>query len=112
MHMKKILTTLILSATIISISVANNNLGSEIKTGNIYPNPANQFINVPVNLKSAGKLEVYNILGELVLTQMIPENTTMLIVNTSDLASGSYITYVVSDDFKGGSHKFTVNHSN
>lgn len=54
----------------------------------VYPNPANDFINVSFSNNETSKIEIYNQLGETVLTEKIP--VTGMKLNISHLSSGVY----------------------
>ncbi|NOQ23957.1 MAG: T9SS type A sorting domain-containing protein [Bacteroidales bacterium] len=62
-------------------------------TINLYPNPANSYINVQVaNVKANGLISIYSATGALVKVVEMDENERE--VNISDLASGLYLITV------------------
>jgi hypothetical protein len=57
----------------------------------LYPNPSRDFltVNVPQGIERLGKIEVYNSLGQKVVTQQISSEAD-LSVNVSSLSDGVY----------------------
>ncbi len=100
--MKKIIT-IILGSLFLTNFMANAEEGV-FSIGQNYPNPANFFTEIPIfNLKQQGRLEIRNILGELVAAQPIESGSSAVTINVSDIPSGSYIiTIIVVDNFKSG----------
>jgi hypothetical protein len=63
---------------------------------NAYPNPVNDILNIDLNtLPSNTKIEVYNSIGELVLTQMLDQTNNT--VKTQNLATGLYHVKMMSN---------------
>ena len=68
-----------------------------ITVGEVYPNPANTFINVPVTVKESTNVSVTisNVTGQVVRTQnmgtIAAGNMSIASINTADLANGVYI---------------------
>lgn len=58
----------------------------------IYPNPANNSFNFSSTNTFVLELNIYNLLGRKVLTEIYPENT----INVSSINSGVYIVEFVS----------------
>lgn len=58
---------------------------NQITSFEVYPNPANQFLQLPANMNGA-KLSIYNAQGQLVLTPIISHNS----VDIQALAVGLY----------------------
>ncbi len=59
----------------------------------LYPNPARESINIDlsaINIKEGTSLRIYDMLGKLVYTQVLPAFSTQLEVPVKDLAPGSY----------------------
>lgn len=58
-----------------------------------YPNPANDNINFNYTLPNASRatVKIYNMLGALVKTANITDNTGKLTINTADLRPGIYL---------------------
>lgn len=81
-----------------------------VKVSNPFPNPSSEFVNFTYSINNLNKasLKVYNMLGALVKTVNITDNTGKLAVNTSDLRAGLYLydLQVNGKSFKTG--KFTV----
>ncbi len=75
----------------------------------IYPNPADEFINVPIaGLYRKGILVIYNIRGEKLFKQIIKSSVSEdLLINISDLAKGSYFI-TISDTEKVSYGKFII----
>jgi len=69
------------------VSVGLNEISS---TNNLllYPNPANEFVVVESNFKSESLLEVFNVFGELLSTQLFEQHTKL---DIDKLAPGLYI---------------------
>ena len=64
----------------------------------VYPNPTVDFLNFRfTNNLSSAKIEVYNMLGQLVLSSNI--GSTTYSIDTSDWKSGVYIVQINSKDF-------------
>ena len=57
----------------------------------VYPNPANDFINLESNYTPIQKIEIYDIQGRLVLSQIVRETLLQYHLNISELSSGSYL---------------------
>ncbi len=67
-------------------------------TFSIYPNPAGDAVFVETSNKRPERLEVYNLVGDLLLTQKPGIETTPSIrVNTSGLPEGMYLIKVYAD---------------
>jgi hypothetical protein len=58
---------------------------NQISSFEVYPNPAQQFLQLPVEMNGA-KLSIYNAQGQLVLTPIISHNS----VDIQALAVGLY----------------------
>ncbi len=81
------------------INAAANN----ILVNKVYPNPANQFANVSINLtqKSNVKVIVTNQLGQVVSTEQNGEmeaGENIFFINTSNFASGIYTVTITTDN--------------
>lgn len=57
----------------------------------LYPNPSKNFftIDIPQSIERTGKMEIYNTLGQLIVTKTIASDAD-LTVNTSSLTNGVY----------------------
>lgn len=80
-------------AVIVMATLNNSSFNTE--TFKYYPNPVTDVLTLSYNKNITG-VEVYNLLGQLVLTQ--PANQNNVAVNMAKLASGSYLVKVVSED--------------
>ena len=56
----------------------------------VYPNPTTDFIQLNMKEASAGTLNIYNVSGQLLISQHI-ENTEEARVNLNELTAGTYI---------------------
>jgi hypothetical protein len=72
-----------------TLSIDDNNISEEF---NIYPIPTSDIINVNTKLK-VDKIEVYNIYGKLILTNLNTKD-----INIENLSSGIYIAKIYSDN--------------
>lgn len=71
-------------------------MGSDINI-NIYPNPTSETLNIDFNnIPSNASIEIYNMVGELVLTQQFTELNNS--INTSQLTSGLYIAKIIGNN--------------
>ena len=73
-----------------------------------YPNPANNFVNIKTEVKGTYTLSVYNMNGQIVVSQEGTNNGNIRI-NTSDLQNGNYFIEVLGADTKAVS-KIIVQH--
>ncbi len=79
-----------------ALSVENLNIiSSSTQIKEIYPNPANKQTHIEFSLASSGKttIGIYNLLGEKVkdvISENLSAGTYSLIIDVSDLSSGSY----------------------
>ncbi len=71
----------------------------------MYPNPVNAELNlvIPSNIKTA-QVEVYNILGKIVLSKKI--ETTYNTVNVANLNRGLYLIKIITDNNSYGVKQF------
>lgn len=74
---------------------------------NLFPNPANSSITIKINNEqnSAYKIELFNVVGQLVFSEKMTSNTTVL--NTLNYNSGVYVCKV-SETNSGGTIKQTL----
>jgi hypothetical protein len=80
-------------------SIQNDNVSN---TFNVYPNPASDKLMI-ANASSSSRttVNIYNGLGEVVLTQQIPANTSAVsTIQIENLANGLYTVEVVNDQTK------------
>ena len=85
------------------------NVTSSMGEMKIFPNPADQFVNVEIINTAGGKynVEVVNLLGQKLDTQILTNNKGML--NVSELAAGVYFVNCYRDGVKFASTKFVKN---
>jgi PKD repeat protein len=63
----------------------------------VYPNPGNGIFNFTIqNAPSNAKLEVYNVLGEKVFENVLPDNIVNTTINLSNQAKGVYFYKFIS----------------
>lgn len=66
----------------------------------VYPNPANKVINITSNNTDIYSLDLFNVIGELVLSKS-DVNSKVIIINKNELNSGIYISKIT--DINGNS---------
>jgi len=63
----------------------------------LYPNPAHELITLHSETGlSASSVNIYNLLGQLVQTEIIPHTMTSPLINVSSLQAGTYLLEVVT----------------
>ena len=62
----------------------------------LYPNPANNVLNIVSNAAGINSVKIYNLNGQEVLNTEV--NTNQIKINTSSLATGLYIVDINSKD--------------
>ena len=73
------------------------NLSPEGKLETIYPNPSKGIYNIDLSqVKEPSTITIYNILGELVYSQLLAPQTENQI-DISDLANGYYIARIKNE---------------
>lgn len=82
-----------------TLSIKNINNDLQVK---IYPNPANDFINIE-GLKSEAKIEIFNTIGEKIFVETRLNNEKL----NFNLASGIYLVKIVSEN-KTASKKLII----
>ena len=65
-----------------------------VKKAQVYPNPADKEINVIVPAESKGSITMYDFAGRVVLQQEVSAGNTDYKLNTSAVATGSYMILV------------------
>lgn len=89
----------------ITTNIKNDRLSSNSLI--IYPNPANESVNIYTDLfTSKTKILIYNSIGALVTETNLTEATTT--INTGDFSNGIYIVKLISGD-KTISQKLLIN---
>ena len=63
----------------------------------IYPNPANSVINITSNNSNIHSFDLYNAIGELMLTKS-ELNSKLITINRNELKSGVYISKISDED--------------
>ncbi|MEO6832822.1 MAG: T9SS type A sorting domain-containing protein [Chitinophagaceae bacterium] len=88
---------------------------SAIKIGNAYPNPANNAINIPMNVKgnTDATITLSNAMGQVVRTLTLNGLTTgqakLVTIPTSDLAAGMYL-YTIEANGERASDRVIIRH--
>ncbi|PCH65340.1 MAG: hypothetical protein COC01_09850, partial [Bacteroidetes bacterium] len=78
-------------------STSINNISKIMETIKVYPNPAQDFINISFTDHDVKQVSLYNLVGEKVYgTNSITENVVR--INTSGLANGVYLLKLESDN--------------
>lgn len=86
-------------------------VAEKIRFGNIYPNPAVNFVEIPYDVMESFKdarVTVMNMVGAPLLENAIPTTGNKVKVNTSTLESGIYMVQFVVDGKKVGTKKLLV----
>lgn len=76
---------------------------SEIKQVNIYPNPAESFLNIEVPTEDIYVVEVHNLYGQILDKFEFNNSTT---INVEGYESGGYIIRVINSNNKASTHRF------
>lgn len=81
-----------------------------VKLSNPYPNPTSDNVNFTYSVPPTGKtsMKIYNMLGGLVKTVSITDNSGKLAVNTTDLRPGLYLYDLQVNGKSQKTGKFTV----
>lgn len=78
---------------------------------NLYPNPANEAVNLAFNLSQEASftLMITDVQGRIIQTQSMtrPEGSQLIKIPTSDLESGTYLVHMISPDGKS-SKRFVI----
>jgi hypothetical protein len=87
--------------------VENNNNKAIIP----FPNPASNLLTIPVRKQISGKvkIEMFDLLGKVVLTENSLLNGTSLKINVASLTSGSYLVKTTFSDGTKDAYKIVVN---
>jgi len=73
---------------------------------NLFPNPANEVLNIELNEPFSGKIVVYNMYGSMIFEENI--NGIQHQLNTSALATGNYICRLMNNNTIYAQGKFVV----
>jgi hypothetical protein len=88
-----------------------DNAMNAISLGQNYPNPANTSTIIPINnLDRDGKIEIMDVTGRIVFSQLVSANSAYVNVNTSSLDAGTYIYRIVVDGKTISSKPMSVAH--
>jgi len=71
---------------------ATSSIDDETRIWKVFPNPANDVLNVTVNTDGQGTLRIFDVTGRVVLAHTITSNSTSL--DLTSLTSGSYVLSV------------------
>lgn len=63
----------------------------------IYPNPANDYINVVYKNYSSANVQVRDLNGKLLINEVLPQNELMHRVSINNLTTGIYFVSIISD---------------
>lgn len=98
-HFKPVTTT--------TTGIKENNITQIIP----YPNPAADYVNLPLTEAHKGNVtvQVFDIVGKLVKTVTVNAGAKNIVVNTSDINNGSYIFKLTFDDNTQSVIKVSVN---
>ena len=72
----------------------------DIQLGKIFPNPANDLVNIPLNINEAGNVSIkfYNIYGQLALEKKdYFNNGNHMVMVPTELPSGQYTVSIDQD---------------
>lgn len=76
---------------------------------NIYPNPATDYLNVAIaSNEDNKKIEIIDLLGKVVYSNIITEESTKLRVNTTDYLPGVYFVTISSNNQSIKTSKFVI----
>jgi hypothetical protein len=78
-----------------ALKVNGNKVNS--KTSKIYPNPTSNSLTIE-ELTDTETIQVYSILGQLLMQQQVEKEQTMVRLDVSKLQSGSYVVCLVKKD--------------
>ncbi len=82
---------------------------NEKKHLKIYPNPANETLKIEwANSLNPVRIEIFNALGQNVLSITLGKHATAEVINTKMLGSGHYFASVYSSDMKRVSGEFLI----
>src|SRR5690606_8657911 len=73
------------------LSVSNTNLSLQSK---VYPNPADDALHITVPDGGKGSITLYDMTGRVITTVSVTEGQPGYIINTANVASGTYMVLV------------------
>jgi sugar lactone lactonase YvrE len=90
--------------------LAVNTISTETTNLFIYPNPANNEINISSNndITPGTKVELYNLMGQDIYHINVPNQVKNIQIETADLSNGIYLVKLVSADGIEATKKFEV----
>jgi hypothetical protein len=81
-------------------SITMSTQEQDIQVGKIFPNPANELVNIPLNIKDAGNVSIkfYNVYGQLALEKKdYFNNGNHMVMVPTELPSGQYTVSIDQD---------------
>jgi len=75
----------------------------------VYPNPADDIVNVTVPGGARGSITLYDITGRAINTQTVTEGTTNYVINTANIPAGAYMV-LVQTQFAVQNTKVVISH--
>ena len=92
----------------VSTGINGNTITNSLVT---YPNPANNSVNFKYNLSSKNsKIEIYNVVGNLVESINLDSNSGVYNINTSNYKQGAYFYSFVVDNKTVSTNKLIIAH--
>jgi hypothetical protein len=87
----------------LGLKASVNTLAENVKSMNLYPNPANEITKLELDLSATAKvsIEVYAITGQLMVTSFegnLENGSHLITINTSELDHGTYFVKVNSNN--------------
>lgn len=100
-----VMVTIVFTATSVGVNNIENNISAKL-----YPNPAKNYTYLEYNnQKTDIKIEIYDILGNKI-KEIIPESgNNKTRINTSEIATGTYIYRIISDKKAIKTNKLIIN---
>ena len=77
------------------INLINHSINNSLK---VYPNPANDVLNVSFETSNAAEVSLSNIVGTKVYTSNAAFGSNKMAINTSGLSSGIYILNIATEN--------------
>jgi hypothetical protein len=84
---------------------------STVNLGDAFPNPANEQVNIPVQLPEgiqSGMLELIDLRGQSILSHPVTETTDNLILPTGCFIPGTYLYYVQSGEWRSAAKQIVI----
>ena len=83
---------------------------ASLKNFVIYPNPANNTINVEYSISDQSELVIYNIVGDKIKNIDLDLFSEKIQIDSSDLPSGTYFYSLVSNNKSVQTKRFVIKH--